>query len=92
MISDGGTENSINETILEAQGPTENNNKNESRKAWAMYSRVVQFRFMLIFNMVTRLRVRIACRVVSALGNSQICQLSLASVETSGQGGCWKAL
>ena len=31
-------------------------------------------------------------RVVSALGNSQICQLALASVETSAQGGCWKAL
>ena len=36
MISDGGTENSINETILESQGPTEDNNKNESRKAWTM--------------------------------------------------------
>ena len=31
-------------------------------------------------------------RVVSALGNLQICQLALASVETSAQGGCWKAL
>ena len=36
MISDGGTENSINETVPEAQGPTEDNNKNESQKAWAM--------------------------------------------------------
>ena len=36
MISDGGTENSINETIPEAQGPTEDNNKNESRKVWTM--------------------------------------------------------
>ena len=27
MISDGGIENSINETIPEAQGPTEDNNK-----------------------------------------------------------------
>ena len=36
IISDGGTENSINETIPEAQGPTEDNNKNESRKAWTM--------------------------------------------------------
>ena len=52
-----------------------------------MVSRAVQFRFMLSFNMVTWLQVRIACRVVSALGNSQICQLTLASVETSEQGG-----
>ena len=36
MISDGGTENSINETVPEAQGPTEDNNKNESWKAWTM--------------------------------------------------------
>ena len=36
MISDGGTENSINETVPDAQGPTEDNNKNESRKAWTM--------------------------------------------------------
>ena len=36
MISDGGTENSINETVPEAQGPTKDNNKNESRKAWTM--------------------------------------------------------
>ena len=33
MISDAGTENSINETIPETKGPTEDNNKNESRKA-----------------------------------------------------------
>ena len=36
LISDGGTENSINEIIPEAQGPTEDDNKNESRKAWTM--------------------------------------------------------
>ena len=36
MISDGGTENSINEMIPETKGPTEDNNKNESRKAWTM--------------------------------------------------------
>ena len=36
MISDTGTENSINETIPETKGPTEDNNKNESRKAWTM--------------------------------------------------------
>ena len=36
MISDAGTENSINETIPETKGPTEDNNKNESRKAWTM--------------------------------------------------------
>ena len=36
MISDGGTENSINETIPETKGSTEDNNKNESRKAWTM--------------------------------------------------------
>ena len=36
MISDAGTENSINETISETKGPTEDNNKNESRKAWPM--------------------------------------------------------
>ena len=29
MISDGGTENSIYETIPETKGPTEDNNKNE---------------------------------------------------------------
>ena len=32
MINDGGTENSINETIPETKGPTEDNNKTESRK------------------------------------------------------------
>ena len=36
LISEGGTENSINELIPEAQGPTEVDNKNESRKAWTM--------------------------------------------------------
>ena len=36
MISDGGTENSINETVPEAQGPTEDNNNNELRKAWTI--------------------------------------------------------
>ena len=36
MISDAGTENSINETIPETKGPTEYNTKNESRKAWTM--------------------------------------------------------
>ena len=36
MISDGGTENSINETIPETKGPTEDNNKNKSWKAWTM--------------------------------------------------------
>ena len=36
MISDAGTENSINETIPETKGPTEDNNKNESQKAWTM--------------------------------------------------------
>ena len=36
MISDGGTENSINETIPETKGQTEDNNKNESQKAWTM--------------------------------------------------------
>ena len=36
MISDGGTENSINESIPETKGPTEDDNKNESRKAWTM--------------------------------------------------------
>ena len=36
MISDGGTENSISETIPETKGPTEDNNKNEPRKAWTM--------------------------------------------------------
>ena len=32
LISDGGTENSINETIPEAQGPTEDNNKTSRGK------------------------------------------------------------
>ena len=36
MISDAGTENSIYETIPETKGPTEDNNKNESWKAWTM--------------------------------------------------------
>ena len=36
MISDAGTENSINESIPETKGPTEDNNKNESWKAWTM--------------------------------------------------------
>ena len=36
MISDAGTENSINETIQETKGPTEDNNKTESQKAWTM--------------------------------------------------------
>ena len=36
MISDAGTEKSINETIPETKGPTDDNNKNESRKAWTM--------------------------------------------------------
>ena len=35
-ISGKGTENSINELIPMVQGPTEDNNKNESRKAWIM--------------------------------------------------------
>ena len=36
MISDAGTENSINEMIPETKGPTDDNNKNESWKAWTM--------------------------------------------------------
>ena len=36
MISDAGTENSINEMMQETKGPTDDNNKNESRKAWTM--------------------------------------------------------
>ena len=36
MISDAGTEKSINEMISETEGPTDDNNKNESRKAWTM--------------------------------------------------------
>ena len=35
-ISGKGTENSINELTPVAQGPTEDDNKNESRKAWTM--------------------------------------------------------
>ena len=35
-ISGKGTENSINGLTPMAQGPTEDNNKNESRKAWTM--------------------------------------------------------
>ena len=36
MISDAGTEKSINEMIPETKGPTNDSNKNESRKAWTM--------------------------------------------------------
>ena len=36
MISEAGTENSINDVILETKGPTDDSNKNESRKAWTM--------------------------------------------------------
>ena len=36
LISERGTENSINELIPEAKGPTEDDNKNKSRKAWKM--------------------------------------------------------
>ena len=36
LISESSTENSINESTPEAQGPTEDDNKNESRKAWTM--------------------------------------------------------
>ena len=36
MINDGGTENSIDETIPETKGSTEDKNKNELRKAWTM--------------------------------------------------------
>ena len=36
MISDAGTEKSINEMIPETKGPTDDDNKNESRKAWTM--------------------------------------------------------
>ena len=35
-ISGKGTENSINELTPVAQGPTQDNNKNESRKTWTM--------------------------------------------------------
>ena len=36
LISERCTENSINELTSEAQGPTEDDNKNESRKAWTI--------------------------------------------------------
>ena len=36
LISEKGTENSINELTPVAQGPTEDDNKKESRKAWTM--------------------------------------------------------
>ena len=36
LISERGTENSINELTPEAQGPTEDDNKNKSRKVWTM--------------------------------------------------------
>ena len=36
LISERGTENSINELTPEAQGPTEDDNKNESWKVWTM--------------------------------------------------------
>ena len=36
LISERGTENSINELSPEAQGQTEDDNKNKSRKAWTM--------------------------------------------------------
>ena len=36
LISEKGTENSINELTPVAQGPTEDDNKNESQKAWTM--------------------------------------------------------
>ena len=36
LISEKSTENSINELTPVAQGPTEDDNKNESRKAWTM--------------------------------------------------------
>ena len=36
LISEKGTENSINELTPVAQGPTEDDNKNKSRKAWTM--------------------------------------------------------
>ena len=37
-INEKSTENSINELTPVAQGPTEDDNKNELRKAWAMVS------------------------------------------------------
>ena len=36
MISDAGTEKSINDVIPETKGPTDDSNKNESWKAWTM--------------------------------------------------------
>ena len=36
MISDAGTEKSITEMIPETKGPTDDGNKNESRKAWTI--------------------------------------------------------
>ena len=36
LISERGTENSINELTPEAQGPTEDDNKNKLQKAWTM--------------------------------------------------------
>ena len=36
MISEAGTETSINEMIPETKGPTDDSNKNESQKAWTM--------------------------------------------------------
>ena len=36
LISERGTENSINLSRPEAQGPTEDDNRNESQKAWTM--------------------------------------------------------
>ena len=36
LINEKGTENSINELTPVAQGPTEDDSKNESRKAWTM--------------------------------------------------------
>ena len=36
LISEKSTENSINELTPMAQGPTEDDNKNESRKAWTI--------------------------------------------------------
>ena len=35
-INKRSTVNSINESMSEVQGPTDDNNKNESRKAWTM--------------------------------------------------------
>ena len=36
LISEKGTENSINEITPVAQGPTEDDNKNKSQKVWTM--------------------------------------------------------